>query len=402
MSTRNNNGARPLALRAIAGIQAAAFIQLQGKDIALNIGPERWLLRFSAQPGPSAGPSVCARGTWLGHRIALRFPQALLQRTLQLSAPGHPPVDIPGDLLTAVACNALGVWLDTLAHQDSLRIDTVEEENPAHSPLTSGNLQLYLLANRIAPAADAIKYTIALDLDQALTAALPQLCEGLPPRLPQPQSALSKLNLTLKLQCEIGRAHVPYQTLDLLQCGDILFFTPYTDPVGDDPAALIVQLSYRTRALMRAHILQPGLMAITHTDMNDKKSFLYDDLINEPASDPLHGVDAMHFLNEETEEEEMEYGAPADPFHAFERSKNLPQDHAERLNQLPLQVVFDVGNCEMSFAELQKLQPGSLIPLASSLPEIVRVTVNGRLIASGELVEIDGKIGIMLAHLADA
>jgi type III secretion protein Q len=55
----------------------------------------------------------------------------------------------------------------------------------------------------------------------------------------------------------------------------------------------------------------------------------------------------------------------------------------------------------MSFAELQKLQPGNIIPLASRLPEVVRVTVNGRVVASGELVEIDGKVGVMLARIAD-
>jgi type III secretion system YscQ/HrcQ family protein len=402
----NRADARPVALRKVAVARIAALLSLQDKQFVINIGQETWHLRFSTQPGLSAGSSVYACGEWLGHSIALRFPQALLQRTLCISTPGLPAMNIPSALFAAVAGNAIGAWLSGLPHQKSIRIDSVEEEQAAGTPENEASLaclRLYLLAQRAGPAPeiDAIRYTITLDLDPALNAALPKLCAGLTTYSPETPPVL--LDLPLKLQCEIGRVNVAYATLDALRHGDILFFTPYAEQDSDVPAALTVQLSYRMQTLMQAHIHQPGLMVITTIDMNNKKSFLYDDLIDESTSDsdsdsdPLHAIDPMLSMEEEGDGE-TGYDTFANGTSPFAMPERLSPN---RLDQLPLQVVFDVGNCEMSFADLRKLQPGSVIPLASSLPEVVKVTVNGRVIASGELVEIDGKIGVMLARLAD-
>jgi type III secretion system YscQ/HrcQ family protein len=395
--------AKLLALRKVAAGRVAALRPLQDKQLVLDIGGETWHLRFSMQPGLPAGLSVYARAEWLGHSITLQFPQALLQRTLQISIPDLPAMNIPNALFAAIAGNAIGAWLAKLPHRDSLRIDSVEEKetfstsedgaNPA------GGIRLYLLAQRAGPgpAIDAINYTITIDLDPALNAALPKLCAGLPQHFPEISPVL--LDLPLKLQCDIGRVKVAYATLDALRHGDILFFTPYAEQDSEAPGALTVQLSYRTQTLMQAHIPQPGLMVITNIDMNNKKSFLYDDLVDESTSDsdPFHAIDPMLSMDEE-DDGETGYDTFSDKSSPFAMPANLAHKH---LDQLPLQVVFDVGNCEMSFADLQKLQPGSVIPLASSLPEVVKVTVNGRVIASGELVEIDGKIGVMLARLAD-
>ncbi|HEY4074868.1 MAG TPA: FliM/FliN family flagellar motor switch protein, partial [Herbaspirillum sp.] len=144
------------------------------------------------------------------------------------------------------------------------------------------------------------------------------------------------------------------------------------------------------------------------TDMNDRKTFLYDDLIDESAADPFladadtnaHAATSMttHRAADEFEEREEGEEGKNGEIDSISRRKGSAID---ALNQLQVQVVFDVGNCEMSFLELQKLQPGNVIPLASRMPEVVRMTVNGRVIGSGELVEIDGKIGVMLARITD-
>jgi type III secretion system YscQ/HrcQ family protein len=412
INTNRGAGTRPLALRKVAAAQVAALLPLQDRHFVLDIGMETWRLRFSPQPGPLAGPNLYARGEWLGHQIGIQFPHALLQRTLQISAPGLPAMTIPDAMFATVASNAVGAWLTGLPYQDSLRIDGVdniddidstEDEKSSTAPdpeaVSPGYIRMHLLAQRVAPAplTDAINYTISLDMDPALIAALPQLCAGLPAHPPGPRTAL--LELPLKLTCEIGRIRVAYATLDALRHGDILFFTPYADQHSDTPAALTIQLSYRMQTLMQVHILQPGLMVITDLDMNNKKSFLYDDLVDESTldSDPFHAIDPLLSMDEE-DGGESGCGAFADAPSPFSAPANFPHN---RLDQLPLQVVFDVGHCEMSFADLQKLQAGSVIPLASRLPEVVKVTVNGRVIASGELVEIDGKIGVMLARLAD-
>ncbi|MDB5992458.1 MAG: YscQ/HrcQ family type secretion apparatus protein [Herbaspirillum sp.] len=388
-----------ISLRNITTAAAAVLSALQNKFMVLDIGSDTWRLRFSAQPGLTAGSLIQAQGEWLGHRITLWFPQVLLQRTLQICMPDLSAAVIPPALFPAMASNAIGAWLDTLPHRESLRIDTIEEaaQMPAVAETGDGRTRHHLLARRNAPSPVPIDYAIAIDIDPALAAALPKLCAGLSSDWPEPSQAL--LSLPLQLQCEVGRVTVPYSTLDALQYGDILFFNPYIDPDNHDLSSLTVQLSYRQRPLMQARIQQPDLMVITDIDMNDRKSFLYDDLIDESASDPFHTIAPLpqQHADEEFDNEPSDTDTDTEPLPST--SPALPAVNG--LNQLPLQLVFDVGNCEMSFAELQKLQPGNVIPLASRMPELVRVSVNGRVIASGELVEIDGRIGVMLARIAD-
>ena len=395
---------QPISLRNITTAAATILSALQNKFIVLNIGADTWHLRFSAQSGLTAGSLIQAKGEWLGHRITLWFPQVLLQRTLQICMPDLSAAVVPPALFPAMASNAIGAWLESLPHRESLRIDTIEEaaHMPAVTETDDGCTRHHLLARRNAPSPVPIDYAIAIDIDPALAAALPKLCVGLSSDWPEPAQVL--LSLPLQLQCEIGRVIVPYATLDALQYGDILFFNQYANPDKGNLSSLIVRLSYRQRPLAQARLQQPDLMVITDIDMNDRKSFLYDDLIDESASDPFHTIAPSPLLHADEGDEEFDnepndsdIDTETDP---LPLTRSAPPA-ANGLSQLPMQVVFDVGNCEMSFAELQQLQPGNIIPLASNMPEVVRVSVNGRVIASGELVEIDGKIGVMLARIAD-
>jgi flagellar motor switch/type III secretory pathway protein FliN len=243
---------QPIALRNITTAAAAVLTELQNKFIVLDIGSDTWHLRFSSQPGLTAGSLIHAKGEWLGHRIALWFPQALLQRTLQICMPDLSAAAIPPALLPAMASNAIGAWLETLPDRESLRIDTIEEarQMPAAKATAAddGCTRHYLLARRNAPSPVPIDYPIAIDIDPALAAALPTLCADLSSDWPEPSQPL--LSLPLQLQCEIGRVIVPYTTMQALQYGDILFFNPYRDPDNGDLSALTVRLSHRQRSLI--------------------------------------------------------------------------------------------------------------------------------------------------------
>jgi type III secretion system YscQ/HrcQ family protein len=398
---RHSGNYQAIVLRNIATARMNVLSALQNKLMTCKIGTETWDLQFSARAWCSAGQLIRARGEWLGHRITIWFPQVLLQQTLQICMPHLPAASVPPALLPAVASNALSAWLETLPHHESLRIDAIDMP-PEMSDMQEqiSPIRLHMLARRNAPAPIPVDYAIAIDLDPALTDALPQLCATLPDASAFADSfdQLQALHsLPLQLQCEIGRTPIPYATLDALQPGDILFFNPHADDGTVDFDHFTVQLNYRQQPLMRARIQPPDLMVITDTDMNDRKTFLYDELIDESAADPFHSHAATSLTTHRAADEfqENEEGE----IDSISRRKGSAID---TLNQLQVQVVFDVGNCEMSFLELQKLQPGNVIPLASRMPEVVRMTVNGRVIGSGELVEIDGKIGVMLARITDA
>lgn len=83
-----------------------------------------------------------------------------------------------------------------------------------------------------------------------------------------------------------------------------------------------------------------------------------------------------------------------------------PEDdeHAGRsrlgsLEDIPLRVMFDLGELSMTLGELQGLQAGQALALARPLSDAVHIRVNGALIGTGELVDIDGEMGVTVTAL---
>jgi type III secretion system YscQ/HrcQ family protein len=73
---------------------------------------------------------------------------------------------------------------------------------------------------------------------------------------------------------------------------------------------------------------------------------------------------------------------------------------AASVEELPMRIVFDFGDLELTLAELKALVPGQVIDLARAPGSAVRMTVNGRRIGAGEIVEIDGRLGVRITELA--
>lgn len=72
------------------------------------------------------------------------------------------------------------------------------------------------------------------------------------------------------------------------------------------------------------------------------------------------------------------------------------------IDKLPVRVSFDLGERTMTLADLQALQPGQTLDLGQPLSTAVQVRANGTWIGMGELVEIDGRLGVTLTTLASA
>jgi type III secretion protein Q len=70
------------------------------------------------------------------------------------------------------------------------------------------------------------------------------------------------------------------------------------------------------------------------------------------------------------------------------------------LDDVALKLVFDLGELEQSLQETRALTPGQIIDLGRIPAQAVRVSVNGHRIASGEIVEIEGRLGVRILELA--
>ena len=66
---------------------------------------------------------------------------------------------------------------------------------------------------------------------------------------------------------------------------------------------------------------------------------------------------------------------------------------------VPVEVTIRVGCTSMPLSELVKLAPGSLIPLDRDAHEPADVLVSGKLLARGEIVTIDDKLGVRITSV---
>ena len=63
---------------------------------------------------------------------------------------------------------------------------------------------------------------------------------------------------------------------------------------------------------------------------------------------------------------------------------------------VPIKIGIQLGKCNMKVQEILQLQPNSIVELPKSAGENVDILINGRLIAFGEVLELESSAGIRL------
>jgi flagellar motor switch protein FliM len=76
-------------------------------------------------------------------------------------------------------------------------------------------------------------------------------------------------------------------------------------------------------------------------------------------------------------------------------------DPASAVAGLPLRVAVEMGALRMTVAQLAALHAGQVIELHKSPDEPVTLTVDGRPVARGELVLIDGEVGVRIVRVCE-
>jgi flagellar motor switch protein FliN/FliY len=69
------------------------------------------------------------------------------------------------------------------------------------------------------------------------------------------------------------------------------------------------------------------------------------------------------------------------------------------LMDVPVKVTVEVGRTRLSLGELVKLGAGSLVVLDREAHEPADVLVNGKIVARGEVVTIDGAYGVRVTSI---
>jgi type III secretion protein Q len=68
----------------------------------------------------------------------------------------------------------------------------------------------------------------------------------------------------------------------------------------------------------------------------------------------------------------------------------------ERLAQLPVLLEVELARVEIPLADLARLEPGAALPLRLDRRGVVTLRVGERAVATGELVDVDGAVGVRI------
>jgi flagellar motor switch/type III secretory pathway protein FliN len=69
------------------------------------------------------------------------------------------------------------------------------------------------------------------------------------------------------------------------------------------------------------------------------------------------------------------------------------------LSSIEIPVVVQFANLPFTLEELSLFKEGQVIELKKAQPEIVDLTVDGKVIASGKLVDVEGKLGVRILKI---
>jgi type III secretion system YscQ/HrcQ family protein len=71
----------------------------------------------------------------------------------------------------------------------------------------------------------------------------------------------------------------------------------------------------------------------------------------------------------------------------------------EVLASLEIPVIVELARLNFTLEELSALKEGQVIQLDKSPPEAVDLSVDGKVIANGKLVDVEGKLGVQIGRI---
>lgn len=82
--------------------------------------------------------------------------------------------------------------------------------------------------------------------------------------------------------------------------------------------------------------------------------------------------------------------------------ENAARPMLELLDDINVSVDVRLGRSTMTVKEMMALHAGAVIGLEQSIGDLVDVLLNGKTIAQGEIVAIDGRFGVRITNTAPA
>ncbi len=220
-------------------------------------------------------------------------------------------------------------------------------------------------------------------------------------------------NVTFPIAVEAGRTFLlPKELLDF-GVGDVLLIDhPFVIP-GSDKSRVF--LTHGGKPLFRAKLKDGGIkileMPLQHEafiplgEMSMASQEPLPDISEDPPVEeaaPGENPQEEDPFKEEEEEEKEEGLPPMTEKEVSEVSKKatVVTKKPLKLQDIPLPVVVQLAELNMTMGELAALQPGNMLDLDIRPENGVSLVVNGRVIAQGELILIGENVGVRLQEIA--
>lgn len=374
---------RPLTLPRIAATEAQALGRLARHVLELHVAS--WADLHSPSPAPRLslrhlgfGPSplnpedaVRSRVEWSGCRLALDVPRAAAQEWTQAVMGGAPTVDLPGPWRTYALERALHWVVDSLSACGKGTARLTETGLMASGPV-EGTRHRFILSLEFSEPAVVIHAVLHCDnLGLLMLAGLVPVDHSSPEDLAR-RSQLGGVQGTqvpVRLHITLGCTDLNVRQLRELASGDVVFIV---HPFFDGPHALALRVQVPSGPTWRLMVQREG-----QTLTVSSEALAMTDSATQPDDD-------------ETDHSHISQTLPADD----ESELIVP------LGNLKVRLSFDVGHQDISFDELSRLQPGEVLRLDRPVGDIVTLRANGAVVGKGTLVEVDGRVGVMLTELA--
>ncbi|AEA71889.1 hypothetical protein PHLH3_57320 [Pseudomonas sp. St386] len=197
----------------------------------------------------------------------------------------------------------------------------------------------------------------------------------------------------LHVPLELGHLALAAGQLATLRPGDVL--VPQT-ALFDSSGQGLIRLGrhcLQVRVHSRAAPLRLTLLALEETVM----STTADTDILTPDWDDSTGYEPDAQAAEAAEHPESAYAA-ADTEEA-PMTEPVAAEVPERFDDLPLALTIRCGHLQLTLGELRNLAPGAVLQVQGVAPGTAALFYGERALAHGELVEVDGRLGLQIAHV---
>lgn len=339
---------RPLALARLSGNEAQALNQIaqRGRNASIEFAGQAWQFAMepllSGTPLPSAVPGdFLVQALWAGALIDLQLPA---HAGLLLTAIRFPDVDttaLPGPFAAAALDLAFDEALEKLR---SLNRGPLQIEQVLMQPARHRNLPHHfaLVLERDGQAIHGSLCTNAL--------GLMMLAGGFSTVMPS-VNRIEEDSIPILLRAEIGSTGLPIEMARQLEVSDTLL-------------------------IENCLISQQGEIWLGQDGMGIRAEWQDSKLVVKQPFAPI----GTHMPNDK----------------ASPPAGDIPLP----LDKIPLRLSFDLGERLIPLGELKTLQTGQSLDLGHPLAHAVTIRVNGAVFGSGELIEIDGRLGVTITHLA--